>query len=111
MAKANKTNQQSDLYRTPPILVSVREACRLLGNICSDKFWALAKAGELGDVVGSERKRYVYFRNLERYADSLAPRSTLKKIGTDTAPPKNRAGERSRAAPAPNPSHQTINRS
>ena len=75
----------SDFPLVPPILVSVREACRLLG-ICRDKFWAEAKRGAFGEIVGTKQKRYLFYRNLERYAANLerAPYSSKKKSELET---------------------------
>lgn len=44
-----------------PLLVSVREACRLLGGIGHNQFWKMVKAGEL-ELVGSEREREGIYR-------------------------------------------------
>ena len=71
--------QQSDSHPTPPILVSVREARRLLGNMCAGTFWQKATRGEFGELVGNERKRYVYYAALMRYAVNLERAPYSKK--------------------------------
>jgi hypothetical protein len=58
---------QSDLQ---PFLVSVRKARELLGGIGNNKFWQLAKCGEL-ELVGTERKRWVVYGSIERYVARL----------------------------------------
>ena len=58
---------------TPPILVSTKEARRLLG-MCHAVFWQKAARGAFGERVGPPNKRYWFYKNLERYADGLKRR-------------------------------------
>jgi len=53
----------SDLDR---LLVSVKQARAILGDIGHGRFWALAKAGEF-TLVGSARKRFVTTDSLRAY--------------------------------------------
>jgi hypothetical protein len=53
-----------------PLLVSVRKARELLGGIGNNKFWQLAKCGEL-ELVGTERKRWVVYGSIESYVAKL----------------------------------------
>jgi hypothetical protein len=66
---------------TPPLIVSIAEARRLLGDMCPDRFWVEARDGKFGELLGSKRKRYVRYENLQRYVESLPPREprSLKK--------------------------------
>jgi hypothetical protein len=57
------------------LLVDVREARRLLGNITKNHFWALARSGAF-ELVGSERKRFVVVASLQAYVDKLPRRNT-----------------------------------
>ena len=57
-----------------PLLVSVRHAREIL-SIGNNKFWQLAKQGEL-ELVGGERKRLVVFASIEKYVDRLPRRAT-----------------------------------
>jgi hypothetical protein len=59
---------------TPPLIVSTAEARRLLGNMCADRFWVEARNGAFGELLGSKRKRYVRYENLQRYIESLPSR-------------------------------------
>jgi hypothetical protein len=52
-----------------PLLVSVREARRLLGNIGANKFWQLTHEGEFGPLLGSSRKRFVRLSAIRDYVD------------------------------------------
>ena len=61
----------------PPLLVSVMEARRLLG-MSKNKFWLEARAGKF-EIVGSERKRYVVFKSLQRYVDGLPRRNATEQ--------------------------------
>lgn len=56
-----------------PLLVSVREARRLLGGVSNNKFWKLVAAGEF-ELVGNERKRFVTLVSLRSYVDHLPRR-------------------------------------
>ncbi|MGA8698845.1 MAG: hypothetical protein WB689_34440 [Xanthobacteraceae bacterium] len=62
-----------------PILVSTRQARELLANMCPDKFWIEAKRGKFGKRIGPPNKRYWYYENIRRYADSLAREPHSKK--------------------------------
>jgi hypothetical protein len=53
-----------------PLLVTVREARKLLGNIGNNKFWKLVKAGEF-ELVGSERKRWVTVSSIRDHVERL----------------------------------------
>jgi hypothetical protein len=64
---ASSSQFQTDL---PPLLVSVRKARELLGGIGNNKFWQLAKRGEL-ELVGTERKRFVVVTSIESYVAKL----------------------------------------
>ena len=71
------SGRQSGRTETPsnlPLLVDVIEARRLLGGISKNRFWALARTGEL-ELVGNERKRFVVVASLRRYVDRLPRRS------------------------------------
>jgi hypothetical protein len=59
----------------PPLLVDVLEARRMLGNISKNKFWEIARHGEI-ELVGSERKRFAVVASLQRYVDKLPRRDT-----------------------------------
>ncbi len=59
-----------------PLIVSVREARRLLGGISNNKFWKLVKAGEF-ELVGSERKRFVVVASLHRYVADMPRRKAV----------------------------------
>ena len=59
----------------PPLLVSVKEARRLLGGIGNNTFWSLAKVGTF-DLVGSERKRFVTVASLNDYVARMPRRPT-----------------------------------
>lgn len=61
------------MAQPPPLLVSVVEARRILGNMSRGKFWAEAKLGKF-ELVGSERKRLVVVASLHRYVDQLQRR-------------------------------------
>jgi len=56
-----------------PLLVTVKEARRLLGGIGNNQFWKIAKAGEL-ELVGSERKRWVTVESIKRRVASMPRR-------------------------------------
>lgn len=56
---------ESDL---PPLLVSVKQARRLLGGIGNGLFWKLVKRGEF-ELVGTERKRWVVVASLNAYVE------------------------------------------
>jgi len=64
-----------------PILVSVRQARALLGEMCADTFWQKATRGDFGELVGTKRKRYVYYAGVKRYADNLARAPYSRKSG------------------------------
>jgi hypothetical protein len=49
-----------------PLLVSVRDARKLLGGIGHNTFWKLAREGAF-EIVGSSRKRFVVVTSIERY--------------------------------------------
>jgi hypothetical protein len=63
-----------------PLLVSVRKARELLGGVGNNKFWQLAKLGEL-ELVGTERKRWVVYASIQRYVAKLPRRSTVTGTG------------------------------
>ena len=71
----------SELPSTPPLLVDVREARRLLGGMTKNKFWELARTGAF-ELVGSERKRFVVVASLERYVDELPRRQSTSEVST-----------------------------
>jgi hypothetical protein len=68
--KAGQTETPSNL---PPLLVDVREARRLLGDMSKNRFWELARAGAF-ELVGSERKRFVVVASLHRFVERLPRR-------------------------------------
>jgi hypothetical protein len=51
-----------------PVLVSVRDARRMLANMSHNRFWELAAQGEF-EITGTKRKRQVFVRSLEAYAE------------------------------------------
>jgi hypothetical protein len=67
-----------------PLIVSVKEARRLLGGMGNNKFWALAKAGAF-QLTGTNRKRFVVVSSLKSYVENVASRETV-----DPNPPKRR---------------------
>jgi hypothetical protein len=60
----------------PPLLVDVKQARQMLGNMSRNKFWALAKAGAF-ELVGSERKRFVVVTSLRAFVDQLPRRQAV----------------------------------
>jgi hypothetical protein len=57
-----------------PLLVSVKEARRLLANCSNNRFWQLAKAGAF-ELVGSDHKRFVTTESLKRYVANMPRRA------------------------------------
>jgi len=56
-------------YESPkPVLVSVRDARRMLANMSHNRFWELAAQGEF-EITGTKRKRQVFVRSIESYAE------------------------------------------
>jgi hypothetical protein len=53
-----------------PLLVSVRDARALLGNLSHNKFWAIAATGEF-EILGTRAKRYVTTKSIEAYIARL----------------------------------------
>lgn len=53
-----------------PLLVSVREARRLLGGCGNNRFWDLVKTGQI-ELVGSSRKRWVPTASLEALIERM----------------------------------------
>ena len=51
-----------------PVLVSVRDARRMLGGMSHNTFWQHAAAGEF-EITGGKRKRLVFARSLEAFAE------------------------------------------
>jgi hypothetical protein len=51
-----------------PVLVSVTDARRMLANMSHNHFWKLAAQGEF-EITGTPRKRLVFVRSLEAYAE------------------------------------------
>jgi hypothetical protein len=51
-----------------PVLVSVRDARRMLANMSHNRFWELAAQGEF-EICGTKRKRQVFVRSLEDFAE------------------------------------------
>src|SRR6516162_5547424 len=51
-----------------PVLVSVRDARRMLANMSHNRFWELAAQGEF-EITGTRRKRQVFVRSIESYAE------------------------------------------
>jgi hypothetical protein len=62
-----------------PLLVPVLETRWLLGGIGNNKFWKLAKAGEL-ELVGSERKRGSLLRASTATSPGFAPANSLSAL-------------------------------
>ena len=56
-----------------PLIVSVKEARRLLANCSNNRFWQLAKAGAF-ELVGSDHKRFVTIESLKRYVANMPRR-------------------------------------
>lgn len=56
-----------------PLLVSVRDARKLLGGCGNNRFWQLAKAGAF-ELVGSDHKRWVTVASLKRFVASMPRR-------------------------------------
>jgi hypothetical protein len=65
----------------PPLLVDVREARRLLGDMSKNRFWELARSGAF-EIVGSTRKRFVVVASLKRYVDRLPRRQSTLEANT-----------------------------
>jgi hypothetical protein len=80
-----KLNQRSETsFHLQPLLVSVREARRLLGGISNNTFWKLVKAGEFaGGVMGTPRKRWITIVSLEAYV----ARQVERQRSAHTNPP------------------------
>jgi hypothetical protein len=74
---------------TEPLIVSVKEARRLLGGCSNNKFWKLVGAREF-ELLGSERKRFVTVASIRAYierqveAAASGPRGRL--LPRQTAP-------------------------
>ena len=66
-----------------PLLVTVREARKLLGNVGNGKFWKLVKAGEL-ELIGTERKRWVIVASLHDYVERA--RATTNMVSASESP-------------------------
>ena len=64
-----------------PLLVDVREAGRMLGDMSKNKFWEEARAGKF-ELVGSERKRFAVVDLMKRYVDLLPRRQPASEINT-----------------------------
>jgi hypothetical protein len=79
-----------------PLLVSVRKARELLGGIGNNKFWQLAKLGEL-ELVGTERKRFVVVTSLEHYVAKLREVANAGRAAESRA----EAGPLAQTLPAP----------
>jgi hypothetical protein len=84
-ATSRKPRRQSEFPPLAPILVSVKQAKALLGNMSHDRFWRLATAGAFGPLMGNKQKRYLYYKNLVAYADNLARAPYSKKLEDNTA--------------------------
>jgi hypothetical protein len=56
-----------------PLIVPVIEARRLLGGIGHNRFWKLAKAGEV-ELVGTARKRFVVVQSIRAYVSRMPRR-------------------------------------
>jgi hypothetical protein len=70
---------------TKPLLVSVKDARRMLGGMGHNRFWQLASQGEF-EITGTPRKRLVFVRSLEAYAERL-PRAEYSRAAAATATP------------------------
>jgi hypothetical protein len=79
-------------HSPPPLLVSVVEARRLLGDISNNKFWKLVRAGDL-EIVGTERKRWAVVESLHAYVARLREQAACKSL-------KPAAVQKSKALPA-----------
>jgi len=64
-----------------PLLVTVKEARRLLGGIGNNQFWKIAKAGEL-ELVGTVRKRWVVVESIKRRVANMPRRDALRPEAT-----------------------------
>lgn len=58
-----------------PLIVSVKEARRLLGGCGHNRFWQLVKQNAF-ELVGTEHKRFVVVESLERYVASMPRRQS-----------------------------------
>ena len=61
-----------------PLLVDVREARRLLGNISNNAFWRIARAGEL-ELVGTTRKRWVTVESIRDHVERMRAAAAAKR--------------------------------
>jgi hypothetical protein len=77
-ADDGRTTMSDQSAAITPILVSTKEARRILGGMCCDKFWQEAARGAFGRRVGPRQKRYWFYQNLVAYADNLARQSQKK---------------------------------
>jgi Helix-turn-helix domain len=68
---------------TPPLLVSVKEARRLLGNISNNTIWRIIGRGEL-DVLGTSRKRLITLQSITAF---IARQPRYQAAATDRALP------------------------
>jgi hypothetical protein len=75
--KSGQTGIPSNL----PLLVDVREARRMLGDMSKNKFWEEARLGKF-ELVGSDRKRFVVVASLKRYVDRLPRRQSTLEANT-----------------------------
>jgi hypothetical protein len=60
------------------LLVDVKEARRMLGNMSKNKFWQLAATGAF-ELVGTEHKRFVVVSSLMAYVDRLPRRQSTSE--------------------------------
>jgi len=67
-----------------PLLVSVREARRILGDIGNSTFWRLVQRGEI-ELVGTERKRWVVVTSLEQLVDRQRAKAREERVSRSIA--------------------------
>lgn len=53
-----------------PLIVSVKQARQLLGNLSHQKFWRLVREGHF-ELLGSKAKRYVTMASIEAYVAKM----------------------------------------
>jgi hypothetical protein len=72
---------QTEIPSNLPLLVDVREARRMLGDMSKNRFWELARSGAF-ELVGSERKRFVVVASLTAYVARLPRRQSTLEANT-----------------------------
>jgi hypothetical protein len=71
-----------------PLIVSVKQARLLLGNISHQKFWQLAREGHF-ELLGTKAKRYVSMASIEGYVARM-PRADTRGAQPQLPPHQSR---------------------